>query len=188
MPTPSELQKAVATILNNPQGPASRLTKLILETSEYLSEPYAFDVFAPDSYNFGLMITYRQKWEPGAYQAGDLVATVPLAPGETRKFSKKRVVKTSRAEKEIEKSVSSRSLQSSEISRAESEIMQKTTTATNFKMNVHGSFNISIGSIDTTTDFSVNQDQESARNKKDFHEATLKAAEEYRLERSLEID
>src|SRR5437867_3599714 len=136
MPTKSELKEAVTAILNNPQGRASRLAKLIRETSKYLSEPYAFDVFAPDSYNFGLMITYRQKWEPGAYQAGDLVATVPLAPNETRKFSKKRILKTSRAEKEMEKSVSSHSLQLSEVSRAELEIMQKTTTATNFKLNV----------------------------------------------------
>src|SRR5213596_1036729 len=121
MPTKSELKEAVTAILNNPQGRASRLAKLIRETSKYLSEPYAFDVFAPDSYNFGLMITYRQKWEPGAYQAGDLVATIPLAPGETRKFSKKRVVKTTRAEKAIEKSLASRSYQSSEASRAEAE-------------------------------------------------------------------
>ena len=174
--------------MKNPQGNASRLTRLLSEIGRYLSEPYAFDVFAPNSYNFGLMITYRQKWEPGAYQAGDLVATIPLAPGESRKFSKKRVVKTSRATKELEKAMSSRSTQSSETSRAEAEIMQKVTTATNFKMTAHGSFNIGIGTIDATTDFMANQEQQSSLNKKAFHEATLKAAEEYKLERSLEID
>src|SRR5690348_18068817 len=134
------------------------------------------------------MITYRQKWEPGAYQAGDLVATIPLAPRESRKFSKKRIVKTSRAEKELEKSLSSHSAQSSVTSRAEAEIMQKVTTATNFKMTAHGSFNIGIGNIDATTEFMANQEQQSSLNKKAFHEATVKAAEEYRLERSLEID
>jgi hypothetical protein len=179
---------AIDYYINHPDGHASRLVTLISEISKFLSEPYAFDVFAPNSYNFGLMITYRQKWEPGPYQAGDLVATIPLAPNETRKFSKKRVVKTTRAEKVIEKSVASSSYQTSEASRAELEIMQKATTATNFKLNVHGSFNIEVGSVDATTDFSVNHQEDSARNKKEFHEATRKAAEEYRLERSIEVD
>src|SRR5262249_21197464 len=49
-------------------------------------------------------------------------------------------------------------------------------------------FNISIGNIDATTEFMANQEQQSSLNKKAFHEATIKAAEEYRLERSLEID
>src|SRR5439155_22295190 len=98
---------AINYYINHPNGQASRLVTLISEINKFLSEPYAFDVFAPNSYNFGLMITYRQKWEPGAYQAGDLVATIPLAPSETRKFSKKRVVKTTRAQKAIEKSLAS---------------------------------------------------------------------------------
>jgi hypothetical protein len=66
--------------------------------------------------------------------------------------------------------------------------MQKAVSATNFKMTANGSFNIAIGSINTTTEFATNQEQESAFNKKAFHETTLKAAEEYRLERSLEVD
>jgi hypothetical protein len=185
---PQAAKADLAYILGHPQGNAARLVKLIFEINKHLSEPYAFDVFAPNSYNFGLMITYRQKWEPGAYQAGDLVATIALAPGETRKFSKKRVVKTSRAEKEIEKSMSSRSLQTSEMSRAETEIMQKVTTATNFKMTAHGSFNIGIGNIDSTAEFTANQEQQSSLNKKAFHEATIKAAEEYRQERSIEVN
>jgi len=178
----------LAEAIKSPQGNASRLTRLVSEINQSLAEPYAFDVFAPDSYNFGLMITYRQKWEPGPYQAGDLVTTIPLAPGESRKFSKKRSVKTSRAQKELDKSLSSSSMQSSETSRAEAEIMQKVTTATNFKMTAHGSFNVGIGTIDATTDVMANQEQQSSLNKKAFHEATIKAAEEYRLERLLEID
>ncbi len=175
-------------VLNHPQGPGGRLAGLLLELGKSLSEPYAFDVFAPDSYNYGILLTYRQRWEPLSYQAGELVATIPLAPGETRKYSKKRVVKTTRAVKEIEKSVSTRSEQSSQTGRAEAEIMQKVSTATNFKLTSHGSYNIGVGSIDISTDFAASQAQESASNKKDFHEATVRAAEEYRLEHSTEVD
>ena len=117
-----------------------------------------------------------------------MISTIPLAPGEVRKYSKKVNIKRTRSEKEIEKSISSSSYQSSETARAESDIMKKTTTATNFKMASNGSFDIGIGSINTSTEFTANQGQESISNKKEFHEATLKAAQEYRLERSMEVD
>src|SRR6185436_16089364 len=123
------------TILNQPNGKASRVVHMIQELGHILNEPYAFDVFAPNSYNYGILLTYRQRWEPGTYQAGDLVSTIPLAPGEIRKYSKKRIVKKTRSEKEIEKSMSSRSLQTSDTTRGESEIMNKTSSATNFKMS-----------------------------------------------------
>lgn len=178
----------VAEIFKNPDGPGDRLSKAIFEIGRALNEPYAFDVFAPGTYNFGLLITYRQRWEPQEYQAGDLAATIPLAPGETRKFTKKRVIKESIAKKTIEKSSSLRSLQSSDTSRAESEIMTRTSTATNFKMTTNGSFNIGIGSFSTTSEFGGNNELFSSTNKKAFHEATIKAAEEYRLERSMEVD
>src|SRR5439155_7625261 len=151
-------------------------------------EPYAFDVLAPDTYYFGLMITYRQKWEPGPYQAGDLVSTIPLAPGESRKFSKKRVIKETVARKVAERSSQQRSVQTAETSRAESEIMTRATTATNFKMTTHGAFNIGIGSFDVTNETGANNELVSSSNKKAFHEATLTAAEEYRLERTMEVD
>ncbi len=171
-----------------PDTPTDRLMRLIYKLGLALNEPYAFDVFAPNTYNFGLMVTYRQKWEPGEYQAGDLAATVPLAPGETRKFTKRRVVKESISRKVVEKSTQARSLSTSETSRAESEIMNRATTATNFKMTSHGSFNIGIGSFDVTNEFGGNNELFSSSNKRAFHEATLKAAEEFRLERSMEVD
>jgi hypothetical protein len=166
----------------------SRLQNLIREIGQALAEPYAFDVFAPYSYNFGILLTYRQQWDPISYQAGDLRATIPLAPGETRKYTKKTHVTTSRAVKEMEKSMSSRSAQSSIISRAESEIMNRSTTSTNFRMTANGSFNIGVVGISATSEFALNQATEAASTKKAFHEATTKAAEEYRLERALEVD
>jgi hypothetical protein len=181
-------QKAVAAIVKTPMGTASRLTQLIAEIGKELAEPYAFDVFAPDSYNYGLVCTYRQEWRPTTYQAGNLVATIPLAPGETRKYSKKTTVKQSVARKETERATSSRSLQTTDTSRAELAIMEKVSTATNFKMTSHGSFNVGIGNIENTTEFGGNAANESAKNKQEFHEATIKAAEEYKLERSMEVD
>ena len=126
------------------------------------------------------MVAYRQIWEPGPYQAGKLVSTLPLAPGESRKVSVKRVVKSSRVQKNAEKGSESRFEQTSSTTRAEADIMQKVSTMSNFKQTAHGTFNFTWGSIDTTSDFSMGQAQDSVQNKKAFHEATLKAAEEYK--------
>jgi len=181
------VSQVVAGILAAPSGTGGRLAQLINDITKAQQEPYAFDVFAPNSYNFGLIITYRQIWQPGTYQAGDLVSTIPLAPGETRKYSSKRTVKESVSRRTAQRSNEARSQQSTEDSRAENDIMQRSSSATNFKIATSGSFNIGIGSIDASSEFGGNTSSESTQSKKDFHEATLKAAEEYRLERSLEV-
>lgn len=183
-----KIYDAMDAMAAHPEGPGGKLAKLIDELGTAMSEPYAFDVFAPNSFNYGLLLTYRQEWTPGEYQAGDLRATIPLAPGEVRRYSKKTSVKKTRAQKEVEKSVASSSQSSSDTQRAEADIMQKTDTATNFKMTAEGSFNIGVGDIRSTTEFGANQSTESVSNKKNFRESTVKAAQEYRLERTLEVD
>ena len=41
---------------------SSRLEYLLTQLERKLLERYAFDVFAEDSINFGIMVTYRQTW------------------------------------------------------------------------------------------------------------------------------
>ena len=175
-------------VINNPQGGLGRIERLILELEESLAEPYAFHYFAPSSVNFGLMVTYRQEWIPETYQVGDLVATIPLAPGETRKFTKQQTTKASRAQKEIEKSMSSRQEEFQQSRRAEDEILNRAQVSTNFQMTAQGSLSFGIGEIGGSTQFALNQAQESSRVKKSFHEAVMKAAYEYKSERSLEVE
>jgi hypothetical protein len=181
-------QRSLANeILSNPTGTLSRVRKLLLEIGHRMSEPYAFHLFVPDSYNFGIMTTYRQRWEPLTYQAGDLVATIPLAPGETRKFNQRVIVRKSRSEREIDKSLSSRREESSQTSRADAEIVRKASTGTNFKQTAEGSFTIGIVSLEGTTEFGHNQMNESANVKKDFREAVARAAQDYSKERQTEV-
>jgi hypothetical protein len=71
----------------DPLGGSSRLSQLLTRLDKILAEKYAFDVFAKDSINFGILITYRQTWEPQSYQVGDLVSTIPLAPKEVRRYT-----------------------------------------------------------------------------------------------------
>lgn len=174
-------------IISNPHGSAGRVLRLLDETRRRLTEPYAFHYFAPNSVNFGILLTYRQKWEPLTYQVGDLVGTIPMTPGEVRKYSTQTVIKRTRSQKELEKALSSRSGESTMTQRADAEITAKASTSTNFKSTAQGSFDIGIGSLAASAEFVFNQAQESARVKKDFREAVVKAAQEYKQERALEI-
>jgi len=164
-----------------------RLRDLIRGIAVRLAEPYRFDVFKPCTHNFGLITTYRQNWKPLTYQVGEMVGAIALTPGEKRKYTKKRVVRTSRAQKEIEKALSTRHGESTETSRAESEILRKASYSTNFNMSASGGFTVGVVNARVGAQYAANQGVESSRVKKDFHEAVRKASQEYRDERTIEI-
>jgi hypothetical protein len=156
---------------------------------------YPFRFFAASSayrsVNFGIMVTYRQLWTPVSYQVGELVNTIPLAPREIRRFSKKTVVRTKRAIQEVESNLVSRRTESEEHSRAESEIVARAIAKTNFTLTQSGTVNIGEnaigGSTTTTTSFTRDAEKHSESVKKEFREAILKSAEEYRSERKVEV-
>jgi hypothetical protein len=161
---------------------------LLTELESLLGERYSFELFAPGSTNFGLVITYRQRWDPITYQVGDLVKTITLAPKETRKISSKRTVKVDRTTKQMEDNQSDRKDESSQTMRDEAEIVQKAQQKTSFSTNGTGSFNIGIWSGNADTKFQHDAESASQETKKDFHESVLKAAQEYKDERKLEVE
>lgn len=169
-------------------SPLARAEKLAIELADRLGEPYAFHYFAPYTVNYGIVTCYRQEWIPETYQAGRLVATIPLAPGEKRILKVKQRRKVDRIEKEIEKALSEQSSEGQFITRAESEIMQRTNTTTNFQMTSQGTLNFAIGSVTATSQFGVNQVEESSKNLKRFDEATRKTSEKVRQERELHAE
>ena len=69
-----------------PPSGLARLERVLGGLNERLAEPYQFDIFVPGSYNYGVLTTYRQRWQPLEYQVGNLVASMPLSPGETREL------------------------------------------------------------------------------------------------------
>jgi hypothetical protein len=164
---------------------------LLAELEAGIKEPYRFTVYAANridrSVNFGLVTTYRQRWEPGTYQVGKLIKTVPMAPKEVRKFSKRTSVRTARAQKEVEKSLESRKTESSETSRVETQIVQKALNKTNFQISAQGGINVGIVNASASSGFDKGAQAESADVKKEFREAVFKAAEEYKTERETEI-
>jgi len=164
------------------------LTKLLKSLDTMLNETYRFDVFAPDSINYGLLLNYRQRWQPQSYQVGNLVSTIPLAPQETRRYTTKTVIKKTRNVKEINDSLRTGKDESSGTWRVDSEIVDRAKNQTNFQKNASGSFgNDNLYKVSAGMQQSQDQAVESAQTKREFHEAVVKSAQEYRNEHRLEI-
>jgi hypothetical protein len=172
------------------------------------SRAYPFRHFAASpqhrSVNFGLLVTYKQIWTLKAYQVGELVSTIPLAPRETRKYSRRTLRRTKRAVQEVESRFERRTGETEQRSRIESEIIHRATTKTNFTMTASGSVNFTAGggggeggdkdkgggmgvSGSSTTTFSRDVENHSDSVKKEFNEAVRKASEEVKNERKTEI-
>ena len=166
--------------------------KTLRDLHDRINSNYEFTVFAADktfhSVNFGLLNTYRQQWSPINYQAGKLVKTIPLSPKEERKYSLKSTRTLKQAQKEALKNNSSLSSEQNSTVRSEEDIMEKALSKTNFGLNTEGSYNIGISKGKSTTTFGVEAQKESSGSRKDFHEAVVKAAQEYKEERNLEIN
>jgi hypothetical protein len=189
-PPPQTNGQAVA-VADDILGKMSRLYQLLNGLEKLLSETYTFHVFAKDSINFGILVTYRQKWEPVSYQVGDLVSTIPLAPKEIRRYTTKVVTKKTRAVKEIENSLQIRKKDSTDTSRVDAEIVNDATNKTNFTLTSTGTFgggDIMPWTVSSTQSSTTDQSKTSRQVKKDFRESVLKSAEEYKQEHRIEID
>jgi hypothetical protein len=182
-----ELRREGEAIIASPDGPLGRAQRLIGETRDRVREPYAFHYFAPDSVNYGLLTTYRQQWRPETYQVGDLVATVPLAPGETRTVTTTERIKKSRAERETENALVSQRDEIQHSSRAESEILRRASMSTNFSTSAQGSLNFGIGQIGATTGFGLDQAEETSRARRGARESVSRAAQEVRRDHTVEV-
>lgn len=186
-----ELRSRALSIAQNPGGKSTRAQRLMTELAERLKAPHSFQIFAENSYNFGILTTHRQKWVPGEYQTGDLVSTITLAPGEKRQYVKKENLKRTRNRKETEKNASTLNDERVYSNKATEDIASKASTNTNFAQSISGSASGQLGifsiNAQSSTDFSRDQAVESERAKQSIREATRKAAQEYSNERSLEI-
>ena len=159
---------------------------LLKELQERLLSRYEFTVFAANkdyhSVNFGLLNTFRQKWEPISYQAGKLVKTIPLSPKEERKYSAKTTQNLKVTRKEAIKNNSSLQNEVSTTSRAESEIIAKAHDKIQLQ---HERRSSTIRTSPGQVGFSKDAEKDTSQSKKDFREAVIKAAQEYKEERSI---
>ncbi len=183
------LTNSVDATASNPLGGSSRLAALLAQMDKLLSDRrYMFDVFAKNTVNFGLLLTYRQTWVPQQYQVGDLVKTIPLAPREVVRYTTRSVVKKTRATKELEDNVQTLKDEVNSTSRAESEIIDKATQKTNFDVQAHENWGGKGFEIGATESGGGSTSKDSTEIKKEFHENVLKSAREYRQQHRTEVE
>ena len=180
--------KAADATAADPLADSGRLVQLLTRMENLLAERYTFDVFAKDSINFGVLVTYRQTWEPEKYQVGDLVSTIPLAPREVRRYTTRAVSKKTRAVKELEDNLQNRKTESSDTSRVDAEIVQRAHENTHFNLSATETVDAKGYKIDATQSGGGDQGTDSANTKKTFREGVLRSAEEYRQQHRMEID
>jgi hypothetical protein len=184
----SELRQQGEAILDYVRSTNVRsLHGLLRDLDISLKSKHDFTVFGADetakSVNFGLLNTYRQRWEPISYQVGDLVRSVPMAPREERKYNVKQVIKTKRSEKESRKNNSTVVQDITSTGRSEEEIVNRAQSKVNFNLN--GAY--SSGGWSVSTALGMDAQKESQQNRKSFREAVMKATQEYKSERSIDI-
>lgn len=176
---------------------------IIEELKQQHGRAYPFRHFAASpqyrSVNFGLLVTYKQIWTPKAYQVGELVCAIPLAPSEERTYMQRTVRKAKRAVEEVESRYERRTGETEERSRIESEIIHRATAKTNFSMSSTGTVSYGAGgsgggggeqgggggmgfSGTTTTAFQRDVEKHSNSVKREFNEAIRKATEEVKNE------
>lgn len=171
-----------------PELHAEDIGRVIADLRTRLGQRYKFDVFAPGYCNYGILVTYRQEWKPLTFQVGDLVSTIPLAPKESRRYATRRIVKKTRTQREIEDSLRILKTASTQTKRVDSEIVDKALARSNFQANAEGGGTIGVLHVSARAGMSTDVEKQSATVKKDFREAVLTAAQEYKHEHRLEID
>lgn len=165
------------------------------EATIYLGTPatlgYPARVFAPASVNYGLLVNYRQRWVPESWQVGDLVETIPLAPKEKRRYTKKTIITKKRSRKEIDNALSIRKADDALSTRAESQIVQRAQETTSFDATASGGVQVEVFGIGAnangSTTFKTSAASDSNETKRKMREAVAKSAREFHSEHRVEV-
>lgn len=181
-------ESEIEELLRSSPSAIGEADQVLDELNSRLDGTYEFTIFPPGSVNYGLLLTYRQEWSPVTYQVGRLIDTIPLTPGERREFK----LVTTRKKRENRKSVTTESRDSrremSSTRRLEAEAIEAATMALNNQVSANGNFDIGVGSIGGSTEFSSNQASESRRTLKNFSEMAQKAVDSLREQVEVTIE
>jgi hypothetical protein len=173
-------------------NPVERLPALLEALNKKLLENYNFTIYAANtkerSVNFGILNTFRQIWTPLSYQAGPLVKTIPLAPKQSQKLVITRKVVKKRAEKELENNLRVLKEESSQTNRADQEIANRASLSTNLTTKNEAKASYEVYSGTASTDFTLDAKKSSDDIKKSFREAVFKTAQEFKNEKTTEIN
>jgi hypothetical protein len=183
------------TMLGNPAliaDPTQRLPALLAALEKKMTQNYNFTTYAANhkerSVNFGILNTFRQTWTPLSYQAGSLMKTIPLAPKQSQKLVITRKTVKKRSQKELENNLRVLKQESSQTNRADQEIANRASLNTNFTTKNDATVTYEVASDTASTSFSLDSKKSSDDIKKSFREAVFKSAQEFKNEKTTEIN
>jgi hypothetical protein len=173
--------------IGDPPPPSEEPEPTTPEPEPNLGHP--FTVFAPGTVNFGLLVTYQQRFEPQNYQVGRLIGTRTLGPKETYSFTTKQVLKKSFNRKQMEANQRIRREEAEDTSRDEAEVVRRSQSKSNFAMSTSGGYDLGpLGEGTVTTNFGQDNESSSAETKRSQRSAVRKAAQEVKNETKIELE
>lgn len=149
---------------------------------------YEFDIFQPGTINFGLRLIYRQEWEPQNYQVGELLYTLPLAPGEKIKYETKTWQTTKTTQEINETTTYSTEEILSTTQRDTHEIMKRASQKFSITAEASGSGNLGLWKANASVKSSYEYQNESKETKNSFREAMTKSTQSIKNERKVSIN
>lgn len=179
----------MASVKNRLKDEQTRLDSLMVALDKRLSEPYRFDIFAPDSINYGTVMTWRQAWEPLDYQVGSLLSTIPLAPKEVRRYSVKNTSSIKSMHRESNEEENKNNSESTSNNRIDTDIVNRSASKTTMSLNINTETPKFLGAGSSiTAGYNRDSERSSERSKKNLREAALKSSQEYRSIRKTEVE
>jgi hypothetical protein len=158
-------------------------------TEPELNLGHPFTVFAPGTVNFGLLVTYQQRFEPQDYQVGRLIGTRTLGPKETYSFTTKQVLKKSFNRKQMEANQRMRREEAEDTSRDEAEVVRRSQSKSNFAMSTSGGYDLGpLGEGTVTANFGKDTESSSQETKRSQRSAVRKAAQQIQNETKIELE
>jgi hypothetical protein len=169
----------------------ARLRQLVEELDARMGEPYCFEVFAADederSINFGVMFTYRQKWDPQVYQAGPLVRTLTLAPKEEKAFTIRHTTKKMTTTTQSRLDEAQNRVETTDTTRDVNDIVNAAKNSLGFQTEGSGSITYQIGSATQSWGITRNVERSNQETRQAFREAVRKASQDHKTQRKLEV-
>ena len=185
-------QLPAADLWPTEEPPVPEYQALLDELHDRLSEPFSFQVFAASgdhrAIDFGLFVTYRQRWEPRGHQAGALVKTITLAPREERSYVTRTTYK--RASSSVQASNLERSDRSEtqDTMRSAADIVSAAKSNLGFEVTAEGTVGIGeLFSSDSSMKLTQGSERSSQETRQFMREGVRRAAQEAKSSSRTEI-
>jgi hypothetical protein len=174
------------------EPPTPEYDALLEDLRERLEEPYTFQVFAASeddrAFDFGLFVSYRQRWEPRGHQAGALVKTVTLAPREERTYTTRTTFKRSSSSVQATNLERSDRTETQDTYRSAADLVAATKSSLGFEVTNEGSVGIGeLFSADGSARLTQTTEQSSQETRQFVREGVRRAAQEARSSMRTEV-